>query len=231
MKPLLLSIGAALLLGAASLQAQGLQQLSAPPPLPFGLQWAMTQREALAALRKAGLEPSLVLQGEKFTRQQIKEIARNRGLDEETVRDAQTWKLYFCGDAAPDSTVPHGSVSIEFLNGHPFAVRWTCSTKSVEQHLALAAALKARYQNFYGVQSASERSAMPSFPPGQIVYDATMSIGAGVDDEDRRPELFYGWSGSVGGAIYGTSIYTSESQYLVVRQITGPLPKQQRRGR
>jgi|GEM_PF-6039570 len=217
------------LLVPALLSAQ--QAMPAPPPLPFGLKWTMTEREVLAALKQAGLKPRLVVQGNRFNAEQVKRIVQDQGFDEKTVRAAQTWKQYNCGTARVDEIRPNVALSIEFLQNRLFKVEYTWPTASEEEDRATVDTLAAYYRGVYGTPAAESNTAMPKFPPGYIEDlegRPYLGTGSGLALREERSFVFRGWSGTSGERLYGTMVYTGIYHDLMLTHITGPLPEQRR---
>lgn len=218
-----------LLLLAVSLAAQGIPTIQAHPPLPFGIEWKMTEREALAALKSAGVEMELVEEGTHYTEREARERAELYGVSVQQMRDQKTWHRYVAGNVQGDSLLPVGRLAIEFYRNQLLRVRFAFPTESREQHLALTDTLAARYSAHYGTGSAQEWKELPSFPTGVVILDQLVAASI---EPPSRPVVFRGWSGRVGNRLYGTTIYNASDDFLVVEQMIGTVPKSTgRRGR
>lgn len=205
---LLLPLAAGLLLVSA-LHAQELAPLASAPQLPFGLTWTMSEKDALAALKRAGIEATLSYTGASYSEDEIRKLCA-RYQDGESpdlaqrLRDEKTWHIYNLDSVRIDSAFPPATCSIEFLKDHILKVYTRIVTESDSAHFALAHALDVRYRGFYGTYAVGEKKEMPRFPDGRALLSIKM-----VDlSSHTRPEVYYGWSGLWEKVIYGTSIYT-----------------------
>lgn len=213
-----------LILLAAVLPLRAQHPIAAPPPLPFNLKWTMTEGEVLAALERAGVEMEFVDQGIRYTKAQIRRAPPSMAAD---MRDQPTWHQYEAEDIRGESLLPAGVLIVEFYRNRPLRFRFALPTSSSSEHLELADSLVEHYKSIYTSEPVEEWEAMPNFPTGKTYGEISM-----MSRNEHRPNIVRGWSGSAGGRMYGTVVYTDGEQRLAVEQMEGPMPAERpRRGR
>lgn len=232
---------AGLLAVGSSLHAQELRRIASPPPLPFGLEWGMSEKSVLATLKRLDASVKLTDKAQPFTRKQIAQIARDQGVSEQTVRDAQTWKRYEGRNLHVDDALPVGDLQLEFQKGRLFRVSFLMDVKSHEQYETLVQFLDSANNSIYGMSWSGEQTTMPKFPlgdrfPGLVVadYDRVNVASTRIEAEpviDSRPPIFHGWYGRNSGAVYGATLETVSPHHLKFTCATTPATKQGRSSR
>lgn len=215
-----------LLLLALPLRAQELRSITAPPQLPHGLTWTMSEREVLAMLKKEGMTLRLEGKGRRFTRTQMKRIRREQGYSESTIRDAATWRKYVCAAVVDDDGYPT-TMTIEFLRDRISLLRlnWTIMNEAKRQEFARL--LRERSEESFAFRPTESWTETASYPPGEIKLEQEVSIASMTKltpEEQARTPFHYNWDGLLDGRVYGATIWGGHSEHVMLEQRSGPAP-------